>query len=416
MILRIKYLIYLLLLPRLATTLPIYLSVLALHIVKNERVKRVLTLYCAFSSFLIFSFLYNSLLRSVSATAFIIEFFLLSPFLLLLSKHKDFIAFDKNLIDKLNVLVFFLSVLNMAINHGFPAKLPYVHFLPDAFSAFWGNGGVKIVTLIGGIGIIVGLDAYIKTGKVSKLIGFSVINFIVPNYVIGMVCVTIGILIFVSTLYISKYRRSKRSMKSTVAIVILGIFATLLTSNYIIKRADDLHPYFEKTFEMHPKLYAYNRVLEMFIEKPDTLIFGSGLGNYSGTAALWASTYISAISDNERPNIPGLHESQLHNEYLAPALKVALVDRWAISSSFNKPYTTLSTLLAETGFFYTILIIVFFLRYVFRTSLIKPTQFAIIGIYSSIFMIDNLHTNPLIISTLILVINATQCNKIENEY
>src|SRR3546814_13330325 len=78
------------------------------------------------------------------------------------------------------------------MGHGFPFLLPYIDFLPDHYSAGYGLGGGKIVTVVGFFGLLVevfgkspetgrGANARILHGLVAG------INFLAPSYILGIV-------------------------------------------------------------------------------------------------------------------------------------------------------------------------------------------------------------------------------------
>lgn len=380
--------LYLLLLPRLAVVYPLYALATLLLSMDYKRPKKVWLLVLSVTVFSFISITLLSILYKVSWTAYFLELVLILPMLLLCCKPYGGWESSLTLTKQLNIWVLVLSVINMVVAYGFPFRLPYIDFLPDAYSALWGSGGAKITTFCGFMGMVVFWE-----NKKSLIFCISLFNFVIPNYNIGIACGVVALLISVVL------RMNRRDLTIGVVGVMLMFF---FVYPYVETRIEQINLLFLEVYGVHPKLYGYWIVLKMFMGDPVTILTGAGLGNFSGSGALWASEYISMISNHKRLGLPGLHESYLHMKYLGPSLSLAEMDRWSISSSFNKPYSTITTLMAELGVFMGSVLLLFFFR-VFKNDHFQPDKALMLGLFvGAIFVLDNLHSNPLFWGVLLV--------------
>lgn len=222
---------------------------------------------------------------------------------------------------------------------GFPFKLPYIDYLPDRYSALYDNGGAKIVTIIGFFGFV--SEFFTAEKRNTKYMIISLLNFLVPNYLIGII-MGIGALTVVS-------------MRKGILIPIVMII-TLILAPYALQRFELLDNSFAATSGYNPKVFAYISVLQLYAAHPITIFTGTGAGQFTSTPALWASQYISALSTHDIPNLWGLDMSGYHKEILGPVLSMLSNDSWALSSSASKPYCSITTIFAEYGVFLTAII------------------------------------------------------------
>jgi hypothetical protein len=98
-----------------------------------------------------------------------------------------------------------------------------------------------------------------------------------------------------------------------------------------------------------PKILAYIKVKELYGHSPLLSASGSGPGEFTSIPQTWASEAIRRISVQAVPPVPGLFSSSYYVEHIAPLSDITFESTYAISSSLNKPYSGISTLLAEWG-------------------------------------------------------------------
>ena len=228
-------------------------------------------------------------------------------------------------------MAFVLSIFNM-MSVGFPFLLPYQDYLPDYYSAFYGVGGAKLVTVIGFFSLLVETQEFNH-----KKIGWLVValsNFIMPNYILGILCGCIA-LIF-------------SRIKGYRSLILFGVFVALIFP-YIEYRLINIDNTLMDEFNYHPKILAYITLVELWIEYPHSFFVGVGLGQFCSYPALWASDYMGAFSSHSIPDLPYFSMTEFHDRFLGKYLKLGEVNKWALSSSANKPYTSFSALIAEMG-------------------------------------------------------------------
>jgi len=376
-------------LPRVPLSYVFYASVPLLVLTRFNAL--VATVIASITAFFVLSFAIASLRYDTSITAFALELAIsLSVCLgiLGLSPRKEINA--RLLVRYANILCFVLSISNMA-QLGFPATLPYRDFLPDAYGALFGLGGAKIVTIIGFFGVVSELHSRASTNTSSSLYFLlAALNFVIPNFIIGIVC---GSAAFVFLL-----RDRQFLIAATLSIAIIAWSLAV--------RVDGLHTGFEDAFGLHPKLYQFHLVWNIYASDPTSIIFGTGPGQFSSEAALWASSAGRYVSTFSKPELPGFFSAEPHQLYLLPILERFSDDPYAISSSFNKPYGGLSTILGENGIIYAALIVfVIIRRYFFSTF--SNTHTRSIGVFLlGLLLLDTSNDNPWL-GLMLIATNAT---------
>lgn len=337
--------------PRMAISYAVYVTAPVLMI--NWTSRRTWTRVIMLLGVLGFAMVVNYLLGlRVSITAWVLELALILPFLAAVlgfqfSRHFD----GRELIRILNFLVFVTSTISM-VRLGFPFKLPYIHYLPDFYNGGFGTGGAKIVTVIGFFGLAEALSrrrGFRLRGNWSLLIALS--NFLMPNFILGMVAGVAGLLIYV--------RRNR-------ALLFAGAALALLIVPYLQFRAETKNNAFAEHYGSNPKIYAFVLVGDMYLKDPQTLLLGSGLGQFSSQPAIWSSPINDWVGGRELPPLPGFFAGDAHIKYIAPTLLRFRDQRYAIESSANKPYSGISLLLAELGLPMTLLILYSAFRILWR--------------------------------------------------
>lgn len=385
----------LLLIPRVAASYPLYslasfvLSLDAKYKIRSIGFAIVVLAYCV-SHILILSLFYK-----VSMMNMILDYIQLLPFFLIMLKPMRSWEYDGRLIIQVNYIVLLLSLANMVINFGFPMRLPYIDFLPDAIAAFWGNGGVKITTVFGFMGVL----SLFKNPEERSFLAWSVVifNLMLPSYNIGIAS---------ALLALSYLALRNMSFKSILKMLIVGVILSASLVPYVVGRLDGLSPVFYDEFGMHPKIYAIYMYLNLFLTDTWIFLFGGGLGNISGTAALWANESISSISSHTPINLPGMFESEMHQKILGDALSIIELDPWAVLSSFNKPYFTIVTFFFEFGLIVGGGLLIIFFNSILTGGLDKAYGRVLAIFILSIFLIDNIHANPLFWGAILVGLRA----------
>jgi hypothetical protein len=339
----------LMLLPRNGAAYAAYTGtpILSLH----WRSKAVLLIGFSTIVFSITSLLINSIIGfKISQTAAILELALITPFLMAvfggqLSPRLNCRIFIRSI----NTIVCLFSFWHLVVDMGFPLRLPYIHYLPDHYWGAFGLGGAKIVTVIGFFGLIEILSTSSRGLKKPPtwLLVLTLLNFLMPNFILGILAGVLGLSVFMQ-----RYKK----------LIIVAVISAMLIAPYILTRLDNANNKFEEVYGLHPKIFAYVAVLNLYKDQTTTLFLGTGPGQYSSQPALWKSPISKVISSQSIPEFPGLFSSDAHSEYLAPYLLTFVNEKYALSSSFNKPYTGFSMLLAEFGLPLTLLVFWFLYR------------------------------------------------------
>ena len=146
---------------------------------------------------------------------------------------------------------------------------------------------------------------------------------------------------------------------------------------------------------MHPKVYQAVIVAEVYLDHPEAVLVGVGPGQFGGQAALWPSPAGDLLSSRSRPNLPGLFASSIHMNYLAPVLLQFRDNVWAISSTANKPYSSVSIIMVEHGL--PLLLIAFWLSFSLYVNKRRISSFETIGVFVfvwTILFVDVQHDAP----------------------
>ncbi|WP_425049261.1 hypothetical protein [Psychromarinibacter sp. S121] len=331
--------------------------------------------------FLTVAFAANAMTANVSGTVAVLEYALCFAFLLgAFGAGPDREWIDPTRLIRLFQVVIAATSLVSLIRMGFPLKLPYVHFLPDYYYATFGLGGARIVTLFGFVGIVCELRQRGLGGRARR--GFlllSVINFLMPNYLIGILAGVAGLSCY----------GLRRPVKSALALAVL----TVLIGSYLSYRIETVSTVFAQVFGLHPKVYQFALIARMFDDAPLNLWIGGGIGQYGGQAALWTSHLTAELSSFTVPDLPGMFTPEYHERYLQTVMATFLQDIWAISSSSNKPYSSVSVMLAEFGLPFTALVLAMLVyRFVIAPRDLSMTAFGLFAL--TLMLVDRVHDLP----------------------
>ena len=322
------------------------------------------------------SWIISSQVANISITSYILSFLLQLPFIMFLLQFdiKDNLNCLR-ILRIINITVCIFSFINM-VQYGFPFLLPYINYVPDVFSAFYFFGGAKIVTIIGFFALAAEIFL-VKPKKHLFWLFIALINFIVPNYLIGIL-MGLGALSFVA-------------IRKKPALIPLLLILVLIILPYAIDRSQNLNQGFATNVGMNPKVFAYYSILQLYGQFPTTVIFGTGLGAFSSTPALWSSTYISALSTNNIPKLPAFFMSQYHASILGPTLNMLSSDKFSLESSASKPYTSVSSIFTEYGFFFGVFIMILAYRVFEKMGWKKKYTITIACFAVFIFTTDQWH-------------------------
>jgi len=315
-------------LPRSAATYPLYLLA-TLLLVDYRRLRRS-TLVVLAGGLVFFALAFHLQGPGLSVTALGLELALVLPTLLFLAAAPVRLtaAQATQIVRLLNVLVGVFGFYHL-FTLGFPLRLPYRDYLPDEYFGAYGLGGAQLVTLIGFFGLVA---EQLSDRPARGLRLLALVNFILPSYILGIVAGVAGLSLLV---------------RRRPLLLAVGGLVIALPLAYALLRLDLLNTTLAGEFGAHPKRLAFDTVLALYREQPSTLLFGTGLGQFSSVPALWGSTLLA--SGHDIPALPGLFASDYHYDYLGTLLAVSEQDAFALSSSINKPYNSFSTLLAEWG-------------------------------------------------------------------
>ena len=248
----------------------------------------------------------------------------------------------RSFIRMLNVVVFVTSLITL-FQMGFPLQLPYIHYLPDFFNGGFGNGGAKIVTVIGFFGVA---EALSRKRKITLRDNWSLIlsaaNFIVPNFILGILAGFAALIIFA--------RRNQ-------ALLFAGAAVAMVVVPYFQFRAETRNDAFAEAYGSNPKLYSFAIIGQLYAAELHTAVVGTGVGQFSSQPAIWTSPVNRFLGTHELPKLPGMFSAEVHERYLAPILLRFRNERYAIESSANKPYSGITQLLAELGLPMTLLLL-----------------------------------------------------------
>lgn len=340
-------------------------------------------------------FLINSLFATVSPTGFLVELVLILPFLLFLLGGSVSDRYDAGkILIALNLAACVMSIISLILK-GFPVKLPYVHFAPDFYFAAYGLGGSKIVTVTGFFGLAYSLFTKEKTKKIVLIA--CALNFLMPSYMMGIVC---GLAAFAVVFYKKEYLK----------YYVLAALVAALPIYYVSIRMGTLNQGLAQFAGMPPKVLSYYTVFTMFKGDPQTFFFGSGLGQFSGDAAIWSTGYKEAFFQGHSiPELPGFYMSDYHDDYLGPWLSFGIDNEWAIRSSMNKPFTSLATIMGECGvpaFLFAAGLFISRFGKSMQEIFDSPFSRAILAFSLAMFLIDNWHDSIFFGWLLVLAASA----------
>ena len=277
-----------------------------------------------------------------SFTSWMLELALFLPFMAaVLGFTPNRLIDGRSFIRALNGLVFVTSLI-VLITKGFPFQLPYIHYLPDFYNGGFGMGGAKIVTIIGFFGVAEALSRQRRlTLKDNWSLILSVSNFIVPNFILGILAGVAALIIFV--------RRNR-------ALLFAGAAMAMVVVPYLQFRAETKNNAFAEVYGSNPKIYGFAIVGDLYMAQPHTALVGTGIGQFSSQPAIWTSPVNRFLGTHDLPALPGMLSAEVHNRYLAPTLLRFRNEVYAIESSANKPYSGVTQLLAEMGLPATLLL------------------------------------------------------------
>jgi hypothetical protein len=270
------------------------------------------------------------------------------------------------------------------MEQGFPFKLPYINFAPDYYNARYGLGGAKIVTIIGFYGFVTELA--LKENKKKRYLLTAFCNFIMPSYILGILVGGIALFPF--------YRRSKKLLFSVFIL-------SFLVSPYVVYRLNTLG--FSNLTSL-PKVEGFIAVYNLYAKYPSTIFIGTGLGQYISQAALWSSSYISELSTHNIPNIPFFFMSEFHHNIYGPIFS-SKDSFWDLSSSAQKPYSSIVAILGEFGLIFTLFIIIQFFKRINSIKNIKVKHTVFLFVFG-MFLVDNWHDSFFFIALTAYVIHV----------
>ena len=285
-------------------------------------------------------------------------------------------------------LVVALASLYSLVQQGFPFRLPYLDFLPDAYWGVYGLGGARWVCVIGFFCLL----AELISGRRNIFwMVLASLNFIMPSYLIGFFC---GLACFIFLL--------KGSLVIRFLTVIIVAPILMFVCIYAYQRLLGLNIAFLETYGLHPKLYALVTIFEMFLDNVEIIFTGTGIGQFSSTAAIWSNDMTRLYSGNAIPSIQGFYPSELQTKYMDPIYLAAGDSKWLLSSSLNKPYSSLLSIIAEFGLFGLFLIYLLLKRISYLT-LSRRYKLGLIVFILLLFLLDTWHDNPLIFTLLAMI-------------
>ena len=325
---------------------------------------------------LVVQYLLASSFWYLSPGAFAIELALTLPFFLAMSGFQlSWGVAPIAVMRRLNLFIMILSVLSF-IDNGFPARLPYVDFLPDEYHAAFGLGGAKIVTIVGFFGLIFELN---KSRTLSVWFFIAALNFLAPSYVLGIMVGIISLAIFL-------FRDFR--------LLLLAIVIAAAIFPYVLFRFESLNSEFISSLGMHPKLYQFLNVLHIWREHFPDFLTGAGLGQFTGEAAQWSSPSPEVFSSARIPNVPGMFAGEPHLFLHHNLISYFTDSRFSLESSANKPFSSITTLIVEIGFIQTVLIFGYFILITVRRHGWRVFSTGILAFVFFVCLVDSWHNSP----------------------
>lgn len=374
-------------LPRTVFAYPFYTTAPLLLIDYKRSGQKPRIVFLALCLMLLGSYFILSRQYSLSLTAFILELVLIAPLLIFISGFK--LAFTGQTCLYAIRLINFVCIITGFYNlttKGFPFLLPYLDYLPDEFSATYGWGGARIVTVFGFLGIL-GEIALSPTGAKKKLwLTISACNFLLPNYLIGIASGALSFLLL-----------GLKRPASLVFPLILG----MPIAGYALMRIARLESDFYLATGWLPKLYGHNLAFQTIMTDYKTVVFGTGLGQFSSTAQLWTNSIFSPSSIHSIPKLPMLFPSEFHLTAFAPLMEFVEANRLTFSSAINKPYTGLTTLVTELGLTSLVILFLFSRRAYFLSRHNRPLV-CFFAFFILLNLIDQWIDNPWLGYSLLL--------------
>lgn len=361
-------------LPRGAATYPLYL--LAALLLLDVRRLRYDTLVVLLGFAVFFGLAFYLQGPGVAVTALLLEGALLLPLLLFVAPAPLRLSATqaRQAVRTANVLVALYGLFQL-VSLGFPVLLPYRDYLPDAYGGAFGLGGAQIVTVFGFFGLV----GELVSGRPSRIFFLvALINFLLPSFVLGIVAGLVGL--------------SLLAPRKPLLLLLAGLVVALPLA-YALLRLELLNTTLVSEFGQHPKQLAFTTLLALYREQPATLLLGTGLGQFSSTPALWSSPYLT--SAHAVAAVPGLFASDYHADYLGAILALGERDVYALSSSLNKPYTSLTTLLSEWGLAAGLLfLLLFFRRFYHLRARLGPYSAPIVMTVMILYFGEIWHDDP----------------------
>ena len=345
--------------PRFALSYPMYLlSALLVVDYKRTSASSYLKLVALFGVSALGTLIATSE-GTISPVAFVIEWAFLLPLLMFVCGFQVMGEWRtvQATIRLINLVFLVLSAVSV-LRAGFPERIPYINLHPDVFSAAYGPGGARSVTIIGFFGIMGELTALKRGERPPKWRLFiAMFNFLAPSYIIGICC---GLLAFALT-------------QAKTFLRLVGIAVVAVPSIYYatIRLNSVNHIFFDKT-GYNPKEVPFLLPGEVWGRYPQLAFLGTGPGQFTSTPQNWQNTGLRAVSLHAVPHVPGLNQSTFAQ---------VVMDRWtyfandfpaALSSAISKPYNGMETLLVEWGLV-GVIILIMFLRQVRQIARVDST-------------------------------------------
>ena len=325
------------------------------------------------------SLLISATIATVSYSAFVIELILLAPLLVFVSgfgfASSGVEGACARALRLMNAIAAVLSLFNVALR-----GLPYVQRSPDVLGALFGLGGSRIVTMIGFFGVVYELARRTELSESYSLwFLVALFNFFAPSYILGIVCGIAAIAVW--------------RIRSVAVFVILAIASAPSLWYALVYRLRDVNDLATSLTGQNPKAFAYESVWRVFTHWPALLFFGTGPGQFSSTPQNWVDPGLRAISAQSVPPVPGLRLSTYHQVILTPYTDLGLQYPYALSSSVNKPYTGLATIVVEWGVVGCLILWLLFRR-VRRLARTNSAAWAPLIFFLALNGVDMWHDSP----------------------
>jgi hypothetical protein len=258
------------------------------------------------------------------------------------------------------------------IRAGFPAELPYRDYSPDVFSALYGAGGPRLVTMIlaPALALVVfkAFHARTLTPKTVLSVVLLVFGLVVPGSNATLLAVLAAAAAYLCSTVVRRFLTSatrhnqrflglrlRASSLGLAAITAIGLTATFLlvgSTNYSV-RALSRFTSESQTGHTSPKLIAAREtLLQLPRELPYQSITGVGLGNYSSWSQLLLSgVYADRFLQGRAAGLPiSVNEQSWDKVLKYMSLEYyETYGRWYVNSIATQPWFSWQSLFAETG-------------------------------------------------------------------